>query len=59
MYQKLKNLDRNVRSVQVCNKNVFDFAPNAVVETLRVLINAIPFIFFEADVRSFEFKITA
>ena len=31
----------------------------AVVETVRVRINVIPFIFFEADVRSFEFRITA
>ena len=31
----------------------------AVVETVRVRINAILFIFFEVDVRSFEIRITA
>ena len=33
--------------------------PSAVVDTVTVLINVIPFIFFEADVRSFEIRITA
>ena len=32
---------------------------NAVVETVRVRINAIRFSFFGADVRSFEIRITA
>ena len=32
---------------------------NAVVETVRVRINAIRFTFFEADARSFEIRITA
>ena len=31
---------------------------NAVVETVGALISAIPFIFFEADVRPFEIRIT-
>ena len=31
----------------------------AVVETVRVRINAIRFIFFAADVRTFEIRITA
>ena len=43
----------------VCRKpSNFSFVlSNAVVETVRVY--AIPFIFFEADVRSFEIRITA
>ena len=42
----------------VCRKpsNSSFVLPNAVVETVRVLINAILFVFFEADVRSFEIK---
>ena len=31
---------------------------NAIVDTVRVRINAIPFISFEADVRSFEIRTT-
>ena len=32
---------------------------NAVIETVRDQINAIPFIFFQADVPSFEIRIAA
>ena len=32
---------------------------NAVFETVRVRINVIPFIFFEADIRAFEIIIIA
>ena len=31
---------------------------NAAVETVKVQINAIPFIFFQVDVRSFELRTT-
>ena len=45
----------------VCRKPLnFSFVlSNAVVEPVRVQINAIRFIFFEADVRSFEIRTTA
>ena len=45
----------------VCRKpQNFSFVlSNAVVEPVRVRINAIPFIFFEADVQSFEIRNTA
>ena len=37
----------------------FFILPNVVVDIVRVRINAIRFIFFEADVRTFEIRITA
>ena len=35
------------------------FLSNAVVETIKARINAIPFTFFEANVRLFEIRISA
>ena len=34
------------------------FLSNTIVETVRVPLNAIQFIFFEVDIRSFEIRIT-
>ena len=42
------------------NHRIFPFIlSNVVVDIVRVRINAIRFIFFEADVRTFEIRITA
>ena len=48
-----------VHSVRRKPQNFSFVLSNAVVETVRVRINVIPFIFFKADVRSFEIRITA
>ena len=50
----------NVKYFSLSKTIEFSFVlSNAVVETVRVRINVIPFIFFEADVRSFEIRISA
>ena len=41
------------------HENFFFVLSNAAVETVRVQVNAIPFVFFEADVRMLEIRITA
>ena len=42
------------------NHRIFPlFFPNAIVKTIRVQINAIQFIFIEADIRKFEIRIIA
>ena len=53
--------NRDSGAYSVCRKpQKFSFVlSNAVDETVRVRISAIPFIFFEADVRMFEIGITA
>ena len=60
-YLILKNLDwYSVTAIIQSAENhiIFSFVlSNAVVETVRVRINAIPFIFFEAVVRTFEIRI--
>ena len=48
-------------SLIVCRKpsNFSFILSNVVVDIVRVRINAIRFIFFDADVRTFEIRITA
>ena len=51
---------RSTTKAKIQSAEKFSFVlSNAVVETVGVQINTIPFIFFEADVRSFEIRITA
>ena len=49
-----------MKKVPIVVPNSVRRKPKAVVhvETVRVCINAIRFVFFEADVRSFEIRIT-
>ena len=53
--------DESVERVYTVPKTIeFSFIlSNAVVETVKVRINAIPFIFFQADVWPFEIRTTA
>ena len=59
--ESLDSIKINLKHTTVCRKpQNFSFVhSNAVVETVRVQINATPFIFFEADVRTLEIGITA
>ena len=55
----ISNVEKTVNVKYYSLSKTIEFLSNAVVETVRVRINVIPFIFFEADVRSFEIRITA